>query len=112
MMYISQINDDPKQSLSLVIDGYARANMLLEFKPNQYAWFYTLSWNGFVTNQELLSNAPNLLRQYRNQLPFGLLLDTTGGADPMSQDAFITTSSLYLLSAAEVLEVEQELYGV
>lgn len=112
MIYINAINDDAKQTMQLVIDGYATATLNVEFKPNQYAWFYTLSWNDFETSQELLSNSPNLLRQYKKILPFGLLLDTTGGQDPLSQDAFITTSSLYLLSAQEVLDIEEGLYGV
>lgn len=111
MIYINSIQDNPKQSLSLVIDGFARANLVLEFKPNQYAWFYSLTWNNFATSQELLSNSPNILRQYKNILPFGLLLDTIGGQDPLTQDAFVTTSNLYLLSADEVILVESTLYG-
>lgn len=112
MIYIDTISNEPKQTMQLVIDGYATATLTIEFKPNQYAWFYSLIWNDFATNQELMSNAPNLLRQYKNILPFGLLLNTTSGADPLSQDAFLTTSSLFLLSADEVLTVEEILYGV
>jgi len=111
MLKITEINDDPKQLIYLVIDGYEKAKLTLEFKPNQYAWFYSLEWQDFSTFNEQISNSPNILRQYRKILPFGLLIATDGGQDPMSVDAFTTTSGIYLLSADEINQIEADIYG-
>ena len=110
MIQITEINDDPKQILYLVINGYDKAKLTLEFKPNQYSWFYSLEWQNFSTFNEKISNSPNILRQYRKILPFGILIGTDGGQDPMSIDAFTTTSGLYLLDSSEVLQVESSVY--
>lgn len=111
MLKITEINNDPKQTLLLVIDGYAKAKLTLEFKPNQYSWFYNLEWQNFATFNEQVSNSPNILRQYRNILPFGIWIETDGGQDPMSIDAFTTTTGLYLLNKTEIEEVETIYYG-
>jgi len=111
MQKITEIDDNPKQSLDLIINGYEKAKIILEFKPNQYSWFYTIIWENFSTYNEKISNSPNLLRQYRKILPFGILVTSDTGQDPMSIDAFTTTSVFYLLDKTEVEQIEAEFYG-
>ena len=71
MILINEITDEPKQRHLVVIEGYDRIEMILEYKPNQYGWFATFNWQDFSINNIRLSISENVLRPYKNLIPFG-----------------------------------------
>jgi hypothetical protein len=112
MLLINEITDEPRQQHLLTVDGYGYATLLLEWRPEQYGWFFTLSWGTFQTTNERVTASQNILRQYQNILPFGVAVNTTNLQDPMTQDAFLTgVASLYLLNADDAAYVETARYG-
>lgn len=113
MRIIETITADALQEQILPIDGTSqRCFMTLEFKPNQSSWYYSFTFGDFSVSNERLVVSPNLIRQYKNLLPFGLLLYSASGIDPIHQDSFSSGEAvLNILSAAEVAEVETTLYG-
>ena len=111
MLEISGITTDYRQKLFINITNFGAAELILQFKPNQYAWYFDLTWQDFsVTNQQL-TMAPNILRQYRNVLPFGIMCFNNSTVDPIVLESFVTDTKLYLLESAEVFAIEADVYG-
>lgn len=105
MYLIQQITSDSYQQQTLVIPGSSKTCLLqMYFMPMQYAWVITkLKFDNFTLTGLRITNSPNLLQQYRNQLPFGLACFSTNSREPTQQQDFSSGNSvLYLLSASEV----------
>lgn len=111
MNKITSVGGEPKQQMFVTIDGYDKAKLYLEWKPLQNYWFFSLTWGTFSVNNHRVVIGYNLLRQYHRQIPFGLLVDSADGQDPMTDDAFVTTCSIYLLTADDVTAIETNIYG-
>lgn len=117
MNFIDGLTSQPAQISTLVLDDGSRVTFSLEFKPQQAGWFYSLFWpgkndNAFELNGCRLGCSPNMLRQFRDLIPFGLaLVATPDDLDPITQTCFVDgTAELILLDAEDVASVEAELY--
>lgn len=107
MRQLTGFTDQPRQASIVTIDDGSRATLLLEYKPNQNGWFFSITREDFVLNGVRLVPSPNILRQWKELLPFGLLVATTNNAEPFNQSDFADGfCELYLLDADEVEEVE------
>jgi hypothetical protein len=106
MYLIQQITDDPLQSQTLILPDGTSLGLTINFVPMQYGWFITeLSYGSFTLNGLRISNSPNMLHQFKNQIPFGLGCFSTNNREPSQQEDFSSgTSQLYILSAAEVAQ--------
>lgn len=111
MFLIQQINSQPRQKLTLILSDGSSFDLTIEYKPLQVGWFITeISYQGFIINGMRITTNPNILYQYKNQIPFGLACFTDGNQEPMlSEDFSSGRSKLYILSAEEVDELT-ELY--
>lgn len=111
MKLIEGITQDYKQKLFLTIDNYGYAELTLKFNPNQVSWFFDLVWQDFSTYNQKLTLAPNVLRQYKDVLPFGLFCLNDNNVDPCTIDAFTNDTALFLLEEADVEDFETRVYG-
>lgn len=115
MNAITGLTDQACQQFNLPLPDGTQATMILSFRPNQQGWYYDLSWNGTpawngLGGQRLVAG-PNIIRQFRTQITFGLGCITEANVDPMTQDAFINgTATMLVLSADDVAQIEAELY--
>jgi hypothetical protein len=108
MRIIDQLNDDPKQSLKLILDDGSLVNISLVFVENQRIWFYSVEYKDFKSNNRNLVKSPNLLREFRGILPFGLSCVVSDGYEPWFKDDFSTGRvKLYVLNQIDVVEVER-----
>lgn len=110
MIQITTLNDSPKQQFQFALEGYDSVLIYLEFKPQQYGWFMTMTWGDFVLSNERVSVSANLLRQFRDVLPFGILISGVDALDPTAIDSWIDKNYFYFLNADEVIEVETTEY--
>ena len=112
MRTIQNISDNPNQKMSITIDDGTFFTMELQYMPAQLGWFITkLTYGTFVINTMRISTNPNILYQYRNQIPFGLACFTKDNAEPTLQQDFLSgASTLHLLSQAEC-ETLSEIYS-
>jgi hypothetical protein len=110
MLEITCLNDDPKQQFNLLIENYDSAVIYLEYKPQQSGWFFNLTWGDFSLNSERVATSPNLLRQFKNILPFGLMITGHDSIEPFLQDCWITSHKIYLLDETDLENVETEFY--
>lgn len=108
MKKISAITSDAKQSLNLILDDSSRVSMNINYIPSQAGWFYSLAYgDSFLVRNRRLVNSPNMLRAFRNIIPFGLACTVIDGYEPVYQDDFTGGRvSLFLLNQDEVAEVE------
>lgn len=113
MYLIQQITNDPYQTQDLVLPDGTVVSLTLYFIPMQYGWFITnLTYGNFVLNGVRISNSPNILYQFKNQIPFGLACFSKGNREPSLQDDFSSgASQLFILSAAEVQAYSEFLSG-
>lgn len=111
MLWINEVTSDPKQRHLITIAGYENASITLEFCSSQHCWFFSLVWEDFAIYGKRLVVSPNLLRQWKEILPFGLAVMTSNNLDPLTQDAFAQgIASLYVLTSEDVQEVEAYTY--
>lgn len=110
MFQIEGITDEPKQTYKLPIeDSDLDAEMTLTWRDTQNSWFINVSFDTFSVKQIRATLAPNLLVQFANRIPFGLMLTSTNKQDPLDIQAFLDgTCSLYILNRSEVQDLEAD----
>ena len=114
MLQITNITSQPIQNLGLTLPDGSNAVLQIYFRPMQYGWFInSLTWNSFTLQGFRISNSPNMLRQWKNKLTFGMACFSTGNREPsLILDFSSGNSNLYILTAAEVQEYEEYLSGL
>lgn len=107
MKQITYFTDDPNQKLTVILDDGSRALLSLRYSTNQQGWFYTLSYNDFIVSNRRLVASPNLLRAFKNLIPFGIACVVTDGYEPVFLSDFITSrANIYVLNSDDVAVVE------
>lgn len=106
MYLIQQITGDALQKQTLLLPDGTSLSLTINFVPMQYGWFITsLIYQSFTLNGLRITNSPNMLHQFRNQIPFGLACFSANNREPSQQQDFLSgASQLYILSAAEVAQ--------
>jgi hypothetical protein len=113
MNQIQQITSDPKQKQRFVLPDKTTFTMSIEYKPLQSGWFITeLSYDQFTAKGLRIVTSPNMLHQYKNLIPFGLMVLTRDGLDPTLQQDFSSGyATFYLLNETETKAYEDYLSG-
>lgn len=112
MIWINEVTSDPKQRHLITVEGYDNASLTLEFCSSQYCWFFSIVWGDFAVYGKRLVMSPNLLHQWQHLIPFGLSVMTSNRLDPLTLDAFAKgVAKLYVLNAADVVEIEDYAYA-
>lgn len=111
MIQITNLTAAPKQAFNLVGNEGEIISVFLNFMPTQRAWTFNISCNGVEVDGGVLTCMPNILRNLRNVLSFGIMCGSTDGFDPQYIDDFTTGRVvLNLLNRADVAEVEALVY--
>jgi hypothetical protein len=107
MLLINSITDDPMQQF--VLDGIpgVSVGILLRYMPRIQIWNMDVAWNNFTADGVPLLCGPNILRQWRNIIPFGIAITNNYFLDPYSLTDFSGgNSQFYLLDSTDVAAVE------
>jgi len=111
MRYLNKITAQAYQRFALTGNPGQRTVATLRYLPSQEIWSLDIEYNDFTLRGIAITQSPNMLRAYKNLIPFGLVCQTIDGLDPMFIDDFATQRArLYLLTADEVEEIEQGLF--
>ena len=113
MNLIQQITTDSNQTRTLILADGTQLTFTMYCRPMQYGWFITnLVYQSFTLTELRITNSPNMLHQFRNQIPFGLACYTAADREPSQQQDFSSgASTLYLLTAADVAAYTKFLTG-
>lgn len=108
MRYINKLISSPFQTAFLTGNAGQRIRMDLRYNPTQKMWIADFQLGEFSVKGISVVKSPNLLRNYRNILPFGIVVTTADGQDPRNLEDFSTQyAAMYLLTQDEVLELEE-----
>lgn len=111
MFEITQLGNESKQEIEMLLDDNTKVTFYFEYKPNQQGWFFGFKYGDINYQNIRLTTSYNILRAYRNYLPFGLRCDTFDDEEPMDLDDFVTEyAKVYLLNRADVQTIEGNYY--
>lgn len=111
MRLIDRLTDAGNQQSILTGNPGQRIILNTRFLPTQQLWVADIFYNEFTLYGITILNAANMLRGYRNLIPFGIMCSTDDGQDPYTLDAFSTGyARLYLLTADEVTAIETDFF--
>lgn len=104
MQLMEQITTDPRQKQSFVLPDGTTFTLQLSYKPQQLGWFIEeLSYKEFILSGYRICTSPNILYQFKNQIPFGIACLTSQNEEPTQQQDFASArSQLYLLDGTDI----------
>lgn len=111
MFELTQLRNEAKQRIEILLEDQTRVIFTFEYKPNQLGWFFGFQYNDVNYQNIRLTTSYNILRAYRNWLPFGLRCDTPDDEEPMDIDDFVNSyAKVYLLNKQDVQTIEGNYY--
>lgn len=111
MRQILVLNDLPKQQFRVSIENYDFLQVTIEYASNQYAWYMSLLWGqNFEVKNDRVVCSPNLLRQYKDLIPFGILVRGPDSVDPFSITAWQDGWEMHFLDSDDIEYIEAEFY--
>lgn len=111
MLQLTSLGNEAKQKITMLLDDNSRVVFTFEYKPNQLGWFFGFQYGDINYQNIRLTTSYNILRAYRNYLPFGLRCDTPDMEEPLDIDDFVNGyASVYLLTKADVEAIEGNYY--
>jgi len=104
MNQISQITNDPLQRQTLILPNGTSLIITMKFVPMQYGWFFdSIQYQDFLLYGLRICISPNMLYQYRNQIPFGLACFSKASREPSQQYDFSSQNAeIFILTESEV----------
>ena len=106
MYKINSLASEPKQQVTMFVENM-RIVLTFQYKSNQLGWFFDFEYENNIYRNIRLTTSPNILRAYRNWLPFGIACQTLDGLEPFDIDDFSTGyASIYLLTKKDVQTIE------
>ncbi len=109
MLYINKLTNDASQQLILTGIPGIQITMTLRYMPRTQRWVMGVAYGDVSIQGVAVVGSLNLLRQFKNNIPFGISCVCSSGLDPYAVDDFINqAANLYLLNADDVAAIEQE----
>jgi hypothetical protein len=112
MNQITTLTDAASQQLSIALDDGTIATFSFTYLSAIQRWTFYLSHPLLTLAGMTLSAHPNVLRAWRNVIPFGLACTSLDGIDPVDISDFANGRvQIYILNAADVAQVETDILG-
>lgn len=112
MIQIANLTDDVYQRQTVQYQG-GSIIFSMKYYPQQLSWVIEQLTYGALTFQGIrISTNLNLLRPFKNLIPFGMSCLTSDDWDPTQQQDFSSGyANLYILTASDVAAVEAAING-
>jgi hypothetical protein len=113
MLLLSNFSSDARQSQTVVLQDGTSFSMTLYYNVNSLGFFIqSLTYGSFTLNSFRVTNSPNMLNAFSNQIPFGLCVTTVDGREPTQILDFSSgNATMYVLSQTECVLCESLLQG-
>ena len=113
MFQVQILTADAVQQQNLILPDGTITSLTIMYSPQQQGWFIVeLDYGTFILQGVRITNSPNILFQFKNQLPFGLACFSTENREPTQQEDFFSGEAvLYILNSSEVQEYANYLQG-
>lgn len=112
MYQLTNITNKAKQTITWS-NGDLDVDLYFEYKPNQLGWFIDIKYQDLVNYRNIrVTTHRNLLRSYSAILPFGMMITTSDGLEPMGIDDFTSGyATVYILTRDECKQIEEIYYA-
>lgn len=109
MQLMEQITSDARQKQAFVLPDGSTFTLELAFKPQQLGWFIeAITYKEFVLKGYRICTSPNIMYQFKNQIPFGIACLTDENQEPTQQQDFESgRSKLYLLDGVDIANLAE-----
>ena len=94
MKKINEFTADPKQNHVFTLEDGTVINITFEFRANQIGWFMSLTYEGREFSNRRIVTSPNMMRQFKDLIPFGFACSTKDGGEPIFQTDFSTNRAM------------------
>ncbi len=112
MKAISNLSDEANQLSKVVLTDGTVVTFEFIYLPAIERWTFSVTHPDIQIDGMILCAGPNVLRDYRRVIPFGLGCYSTDGADPFYIEDFASGRiTLYVLDASEVEFFEGAIFG-
>lgn len=114
MNTITTLTQYPNQLHTLVLEDNNTADIRLFYSARMQSWFIDINFEDININGLKIVLHPNLLRQFRKIIPFGLMIYTdVGFVEPFEIEAFSSGRvKIGILNSEEIEEIETDIYNV
>lgn len=110
MQQLNNLTNDADQLLTFDIEDGSTLQLEFIYRPAIQRWSLNLTHPLLTLAGVNLCLGPNILRQWRNLVSFGMALTAVDRLDPVDPSDFSNGRVLvYMLTAAEVQQVEDEI---
>lgn len=112
MLLINKITNDASQQLTLTgIPGIQIATTL-QFNPRTTQWILSVDDGVTFIQGIAVVASPNMLRQWKNILNYGLTCISENGLDPYQNTSFSNENcQLFLLDSTDVAQIERDWFA-
>lgn len=111
MQTLDNISNEAKQKHTILLaEDSSRIVLDLTYKPDVLGWFLDVTYEDadFIVRGLRITTNSNLLNQWRNKLPFGIICRCKDAQDPLLiEDFLVKRASLSILSSEEVEQINQ-----
>ena len=110
MQQLNSFSDNADQIVSFPLADGTTVTMEWIYRAGSQRWTINIQHPSLTLNGVNVCVGPNILRQWRNLIPFGIAVTSSTGLDPINAtDLEDGTVSIFMLDAAEVDQVESEI---
>ena len=112
MNSIDNLSSAANQTTLVVLDDGTTVTLTLTYRAATQRWTLDVLRGTFQAFGINVSAHPNLLREWRNVVPFGLACSTTDGGDPVYLEDFSNgRATLLILTQDDVAAIEATYLG-
>jgi hypothetical protein len=116
MVQIDNLTDAADQVSTLQMPDGSVGTLELIFLASCSLWMFNFTHPQFpngADNGQMLCQHPNILRNFKNVLDFGMACESVNGNNPVSVEDFANGNiTLYILDASDVAAVEADIFGI
>lgn len=115
MVLIDNLSDSADQITAIQLTDGSVGTLELIFQGSTSRWIFNCTHASFpngALNGQMLCVHPNILRNFKNLIPFGIACISNNGNDPVNLEDFANGNvSLFILDATDVKAVELSFFG-
>lgn len=112
MKQLTEITSDYKQRFDVVLEDNSTFELKLEYIEQQGGWFYSFIFGNLTINGSRVVTGLNILRPYKNLIPFGISIATDDLSEPIFVDDFENGRATFsILNEEEVEQIETDYYN-
>jgi hypothetical protein len=111
MRQITALGNDVKQKFRMLFFTNETIEFFFEYRNTQSGWYWGFTFRGrTIINMRLVLGA-NIIREFRNTLPFGIACTATDNEPPLDVNDFLNGRvSIYLIEGKDEIEYIENYY--